>query len=114
MLRLSVKDPANVEFDYLAEGGPNRASDPGEQALLDLCEAVYTLDEERLRAAREAVTRAYGAGTMIDALAIAVHFNSITRVADSTGIELEAVAVAATADLRERYDLNRLQPSSRE
>lgn len=114
MLRLSVKDPANVEFGYLAEDGPNTASDPKEQALLDLCEAVYSLEEGRLRSAREAVARLYGAMTMMDALAIAVHFNSITKIADSTGIELEAVAVAATSDLRERYDLDRLQPTRRE
>ena len=37
----------------------------------------------------------------MDALTVAAGFNAITRVADATGIPLDASTAAATADLRD-------------
>ncbi len=55
----------------------------------------------------------HGPTAMVDAVAIAAHFNAISKVADSTGIELESVADQGTADLQSRYDLEKLRPANR-
>ncbi len=110
MLRLSVPDPTETTFDFISGGA---ASNTGDEALLKLSEAVFSLDPVDLPAARDAVTRSHGPGAMVDALAIAAHFNAITKVADSTGIQLETVADLASEDIRKQQDLDRLRPANR-
>ena len=110
MLRLSVPDPMEPTFDFISGGASSSEND---EALLKLCEAVFSLDPAELVAAREAVVRSHGPAAMVDALAIAAHFNAITKVADSTGIQLEPVADMASEDIRKQHDLDRLRPANR-
>jgi hypothetical protein len=68
--------------------------------LVGFAEAVLGGDVVRLDAARAALRDAVGAAGLVDAAGIVGFFNAIDRVADATGVPLEAEKAAATADWR--------------
>jgi hypothetical protein len=70
-----------------------------ERELLAFADAGLT-GGDGLAAARTAVATALGKAAMIDAAAVIAGFDAITRVADGTGIPLEAPKAEATADWR--------------
>jgi hypothetical protein len=73
---------------------------PHASVLIEFAEAILDPDAARLERARRAVVEAIGAAALVDAAAVAGNFNAIDRVADSTGIPLEAEKAAMTADFR--------------
>ncbi len=58
--------------------------------------------------ARLALVRSIGAEAMVDAAAVIGGFDGITRIADATGIPLEASKAEQTADLRTELNIDEL------
>jgi hypothetical protein len=73
---------------------------PHERELLALAEAVVDGDEVALAAAREDALAALGPESFVAAAAVAGNFERMVRVADATGIPLDAPLDAISASLR--------------
>jgi hypothetical protein len=76
-----------------------------------LAEALVQGDESALASARAAVLEGLGPAGLVDAAAVASNFERMVRIADSTGIPLDAPVAALTADLRDRLGLDRFASS---
>jgi hypothetical protein len=81
--------------------------------LIAFAEAVLGRDEAALARARAALTTALGPPGLVDAAAVVGLFNAIDRVADATGIPLEAEKAAASADFRAALGLDRFAVAGR-
>jgi hypothetical protein len=68
--------------------------------LVAFAEAVLGGDDKHLARVRAKLTTALGTAALVDAAAVVANFNAIDRIADATGIPLDAERVEATADLR--------------
>jgi hypothetical protein len=60
----------------------------------------------RLTAARAAVLEGMGATALVEASAVAANFNQLVRIADSTGISIDSMAMQMTEPTRELLDTN--------
>ena len=92
----------NRDFDLNAVTGA-AAGDvgvPHGRSLMRFAEAVLDEDEAALSRARTELLRALGPEGLVDAAAVVGLFNAIDRVADATGIPLEAEKAQASADFR--------------
>ena len=81
--------------------------------LIELAEAVVGDDAHALAAARAAASDAMGSAAVADAAAVVGLFNAIDRVADATGIPLEAEKAEASADFRAALGVDRFDVSAR-
>ena len=101
MLRESAK-ATNTEIDLKAltsEGlGDSGVTNGG--LLVNFTEAVLGDAETRLVVARQQLINELGDGGLVDASAVIANYNALDRVADATGIPLEAAKEANTAELR--------------
>ena len=91
LLRVSSED-AGIEFDDAAVVNPEFIGDAGIAAsaeLLAFANAVE-LGEPDLDHARQAVRSAVGDDGLLEAAATIAIFNGLIRVADGTGIQLDA------------------------
>ncbi len=61
---------------------------------------------ERLRTTREQLRAVVGDGGVVEAAATVAIFNALVRIADGTGIELDAGVLADSADFREAAGIN--------
>ena len=68
--------------------------------LMRFGEAALSGSPESLTAAREAVRAALGPEATVDAAAVIGVFNAVVKIADATGIPLEAYKAEISADLR--------------
>lgn len=68
--------------------------------LIRFADAVLGDSDEELAAVRSEIARTMGGEALSDTAAVAALFNAIDRVADSTGIEMEAEKAEDTADFR--------------
>ena len=73
---------------------------------MDFAEAVLGRDDGRLSRARIRLTEALGTDALVDAAAVVANFNAIDRIADATGIPIDAERVQLTADLRAQLGIN--------
>lgn len=71
-----------------------------ERELLALAEAVVGGDEIALTQARREALAALGPESFVAAAAVAANFERMVRIADATGIPLDAPLAAISADLR--------------
>jgi hypothetical protein len=71
-----------------------------ERELLALAEAVVRGGEPEMRAARAAAVHAIGAESFVEAAAVAANFERMVRIADATGIPLDAPLDAISASMR--------------
>ena len=74
--------------------------------LIRFADAVLTGSDEELAAVRTEIADTMGGEALTDTAAVAALFNAIDRVADSTGIEMEAEKAEATADFRADIGVN--------
>jgi hypothetical protein len=81
--------------------------------LVEFAEAVLGEDDEALTRARPALRAAIGAAGLADAAGVVGLFNAIDRVADATGIPLEAEKAEASADFRAALGLDRFAVAGR-
>jgi len=63
---------------------------PHAAELLAFVEAALSFDESKIGPARAALVAAMGEAAMTDAAAVVAGFNGITRIADASGIPLDA------------------------
>jgi hypothetical protein len=82
------------------------------EALLAFADAAVSGEADALSDARERLLEAVGAEGLVDAAAVVANFERMVRIADSTGIPLDAPVAAMTADLREDLDLGRYRSAS--
>ena len=90
--------------------------DPGVEhgrLILEFAEAVLGGDDAALSRARAELMTALGPRGLVDAAAVVGLFNAIDRVADATGIPLEAEKAAASADFRAALGLDRFAVAAR-
>lgn len=101
MLRASSEHKGEV-YDLKAVLGAAAGDSgiPQGGLLVAFAEAVLGADDERLAAARMGLAEALGDEALVDAAAVVANFNAIDRVADATGIPVDAERLDLTADLR--------------
>lgn len=75
--------------------------------LVRFAEAVLGEDEATLADVRNELMTALGPAGLVDAAAVVGLFNAIDRVADATGIPLEADKAEASADFRAALGIDR-------
>ncbi len=108
MLSLSMQTKGE-EVDL---GGVVRGADEVDERishgkeLARFAEAVILGSDGDLADARDAVIAAVGGDAFVDAAGVVGNFERMVRVADATGIPLDASAVGMTVDLREDLGLN--------
>lgn len=69
-------------------------------ALLAFCDALLLADAEALTRARDALVAAMGGEAVVAASIIAANFSKNDRVANATGIPLEAMFIRDSEDFR--------------
>jgi hypothetical protein len=82
------------------------------EALLAFADAAVSGEAGALSSARERLLGAVGAEGLVDAAAVVANFERMVRIADSTGIPLDAPVAAMTTDLRDDLDLGRYRSAS--
>jgi hypothetical protein len=105
----------NRDYDLAAVTGEERgdAGVPHGRLLVEFAEAVLGEDDAALFRARAELTNALGSAGLVDAAGVVGLFNAIDRVADATGIPLEAEKAAASADFRAELGVDRFDVSAR-
>ena len=105
----------NQAYDLKAVTGSveGDAGVPHGGLLVAFAEAVLGDDKEALARTRAALAAALGPAGLVDAAGIVGLFNAIDRVADATGIPLEANKAAASADFRAPLGLDRFGVAAR-
>ncbi len=110
MLRASV-DAIGGDFDIHAvtEGAPRAGKGiPHAEALIAFAEAVVARHDDQLANARARVLEELGPQGVVDAAGAASNYKRMVRIADATGIPLDAHLADATHDLREQLSLDQL------
>ncbi len=80
--------------------------------LVALAEAQVAGDETALVRARRGLVERLGSEGLVDAAAVVANFERMVRIADSTGIPLDAPVNAMTGDIRGDLDLGRFASAS--
>jgi len=80
---------------------------PHGRLLVSFAEAALGRDDGRLDAIRRDLVATLGGDALGDVAGVAALFDAIDRVADATGIPLEAEKLAATADVRVRLGIGK-------
>ncbi len=75
-------------------------------ALISFAEAVLERDDAALGSARDRVLQNLGPAGLSDTAAIVATFQQMVRIADGTGIPLDAPVADMTVDLRSEIGLN--------
>jgi len=86
---------------------------PNGRLLAAFAEAVLGEQETALTRPRSALAMALGPAGLSDAAGVVGLFNAIDRIADATGIPLEADTAAASADFRAALGLDRFSVAER-
>jgi hypothetical protein len=109
MLRVSVEsEGGEVNLSALTGGAPGAESGVAHgAALVRFAEAVLGDDDAELRLAREALLAALGAEAFVEAAGVVSNFQRMVRIADATGIPLDAPVAMLTEDLRQELGLSR-------
>jgi len=108
MLLRASGEMAGEPVDLAVVHGDREAGGVAHSAeLLEFAEAVLGEDDTRLDAARRALRAAVGEAGAVDAAAVVSSFSKMDRIADATGIPLDAPLVMMAGDLRESLELGR-------
>ena len=108
MLRASA-NASGTEVDLRAiAGGAGDGGVAHGRLLAGFAEAVLGDDEARLTGIRGRLREALGDAALVDAAAVVANYSALDRVADATGIPLEAAKEAATAGLRAELGIDAL------
>jgi hypothetical protein len=112
MLRESA-EILNTDVDLHLVNGEASDNDvvPFSNELMNFATAVATRDEDELTRRRDELASAAGAEVLVDAAAVAGNFQRMVRIADSTGIPVDAMRMPAAQPAIDQLDLRRF-PSS--
>jgi hypothetical protein len=80
--------------------------------LLALTDAVMGADDDRLASERRALRGLLSNDAFVDTCAVIGAFNVVDRIADATGIPLDAGMAAMSGDIRKELDLARFASSA--
>jgi len=106
MLRGSIEQRGeHVELRTIVAGADVDSGVPGGTALIELVDAALRNPSD-LPQAREKVEKELGAPALVDAAGVIGNFQKMVRIADSTGIPVDARTIDFTADLRQELGLN--------
>lgn len=97
---------ADIDLNAVIGEADGDGGIPHGALLARFAETAIGNDEAALTASRAGVLETLGAEALVDAAAIVSTFNAIDRVADSTGIPIDEVRLAPTADLRDQLGIN--------
>ena len=86
--------------------GDDDISVEDEELLIAIAEAVFVGDPVDLARLCEEAVPSIGAEKLVDAIGIASGFNGITKVANATGIPLDARTEEVTARLRQQIGID--------
>ena len=103
-----------AQVDLSAVNAPD-GSDSGVACgarLLAFTDAVMGRDEEALARERSALRAVLSDEAFVDACAVVGAFNVVDRIADATGIPLDAGIAAMSGDVRRELDLARFASSA--
>ena len=108
MLSLSA-DASNTDIDLQLINGDTNVSDgiPHSTLLMQFAEAVAGRDPDTIAKSRQALYDAAGKEVVIDAAAVAGNFQRMVRIADATGIPVDAHMEALSGSIQEDLDLRR-------
>ena len=114
LLRASgVTHGKDYDLDAVTGGGQGDAGVSHGPLLVEFAEAVLGEDDARLARVRETLNAALGPAGLVDAAGVVGLFNAIDRVADATGIPLEAEKAEQSADFRAALGLDRFAVGAR-
>jgi len=114
LLRASgVIHDRSYDLNAVTGGTQDAGGVPHSGLLIRFAEAVLGEDEEELARARDALSEAISPASLADAAGVVGLFNAIDRVADATGIPLEAEKLEASADFRAALDIDRFDVGAR-
>ena len=108
MLRASIEISGKTADVSAITGAENAETDgvPSAAALVCFAEAAVGGTDAELSLSRARVVRELGAEALVDAAAVVGNFQRMVRIADATGIPLDAPVAAMTAELRDELSLN--------
>ena len=112
MLRESAEH-LNVDVDLHVVNGATSDGDvvPFANELMSFATAVAMRDEDELARRRAELLSAAGAEVLVDAAAVAANFQRMVRIADATGIPIDARRMSAAQPAIDALELRRF-PSS--
>ena len=107
MLRASIEySGTDAELSGISDGP--KAGDAGiehGELLTTFADAAVGGDPAELATARDALREAAGAEALVDSAAVVGNFERMVRIADGTGIPLDAVVTTLSSDFREELGL---------
>ena len=108
MLRASIEySGTGAEVSGIARGA--KAGDAGiehGERLAAFADAAVEGDAAELATARDALRDAAGSAAVVDAAAVIGNFERMVRIADSTGIPLDGMVEAMSADLQQELGID--------
>ena len=109
MLRASVEaEQGEVDLRAITDGARDDSVGVAHAAeLTSFAEACVRNDASALVTARDALRAKAGAAALVDAAGVIANFERMTRIADATGIPLDAPSALASSDFRGRLKLER-------
>jgi hypothetical protein len=109
MLRASVEaNQGEVDLRAITEGARDDGVGVAHAAELSaFAEAAVRADPAELTCARDALRAKAGSEAVVDAAAVIGNFERMTRIADATGIPLDAASQVASEDFRGALGLER-------
>lgn len=106
MLRGSVQQRGDeVDLQAIVAGTEVDSHIPGGEELIELVEAALE-HPETLDQARKSLSVALGPEALIDAAGVIGNFQRMVRIADATGIPVDAMTAVVTEDIRADLKLN--------
>ena len=108
MLRVSVEmqgEGADLT-PIVSTAAADESRIPQAAELIAFAEAVVQRDDANLERLREQLIDAVGPEAFVDAATVVGNFERMVRIADATGIALDAPLMAMTADIRNDLGIN--------
>ncbi len=108
MLRASIETQGEeVDLRGLTDGkAAGESSISGAAALVDFVEATLGGNTDEIAVARDLVRSELGSEALVDAAAVIGNFERMVRVADGTGIPLDAAVNVATEEIRSELGID--------
>ena len=91
MLRVSATATEREISISMINGESDESDVDYAEQLMKFAAAVASFDEDALATARENLLRATGEAVLVDAAAVAGNFQRMVRIADATGIPVDAM-----------------------
>lgn len=113
MLSLSA-DASNADIDLKMINGDTSANMENlefAQELMEFAAAIASRDEEALLKSRKALQDVAGWEVVVEAAAVAGNFQRMVRIADATGIPIDAARLPLMNKAAEELDLRRFESS---